>query len=148
MNFNINPNCKELIEKGICKADCCGCVPMYAQYWQRLKKYVQNSDYELFKFRYKGEDFIKAVTKDFKCVFVKDDFSCAIHHTKLRPEVCCLYGTDEKEPLLACPHINQENISFIVQSTDKIMNKLVAKNDKAAVELDNRLATKNPAKVN
>lgn len=63
MNFNINPNCKELIEKGICKADCCGCVPMYAQYWQRLKKYVQNSDYELFKFRYKGEDFIKAVTK-------------------------------------------------------------------------------------
>lgn len=135
MKLNINPNCKELIEKGICKADCCGCVPIYAGYWQRLKKYTQTNDYKLFKFRYKGENFVKAVTKDFRCVFAKKDYSCAIHHTDLRPDVCKMYGTDEKELLLACPHINEDKKEQIINAGNDILNKLVSKNDKCAKEL-------------
>ena len=138
MEFEINPNCKDLIQKGICKADCCGCVPIYAGYWERLKKYAQTKNYKLFKFTHKGEKFIKPITEDFKCIFVKNDYSCAIHHTKLRPDVCIKFGTDKKEPLLSCPHINKDKQKYILEAEKNIINKLAGKGDKCAKELINR----------
>lgn len=76
MKFNTNPNCVELIKQGKCKADCCGVVPIMENYWKILKKFAVRKDYKIFKFKYCGDKFVKALTNDFKCVFLKDDFSC------------------------------------------------------------------------
>lgn len=138
MKFNTCPNCTELIKQGKCQADCCGCVPINEGYWKRLKKYVQTQDYQLFKFKHNGERFIKAVTKDFKCVFVKADFSCAIHNSHLRSEVCKKFGLDENEPLLACPHINEDKKEYISNYADNTMKKLARMADPAALEYLNR----------
>lgn len=134
MKFNTCPNCQELIKQGKCKADCCGCVPIYANYWKLLKKYIQTNDYTLFKFTRCGQKYVNAITKDFKCVFIKDDFSCAIHHSHLRSDICQKYGLDENEPLLACPHINEDKIDLISNYTDKTMNKLRGLAGPCAVE--------------
>jgi len=138
MQFNTNPNCTELIRQGKCKADCCGCVPLSEGYWKRLKKYAQTQDYKIFKFKHNGEKFIKAITKDFKCVFVKADFTCAIHHSHLRSDVCKKYGHDETEPLLACPHINEDKKDFIAEYADKAIKNLAKKADPVALEYLNR----------
>lgn len=138
MKFNTNPNCQELIKSGKCKADCCGCVPLNEGYWKILKKYAQTNEYIIFRFKHNGEKFIKAITKDFMCVFVKPDFSCAIHHSHLRCEVCKIYGTDKNEPLLACPHINEDKQDFISQYSDNKIKELMRMSDPAAIEFLNR----------
>lgn len=138
MFFNTNPNCAEIIKQGKCKADCCGCVPMYERYWERLKKYAQTSDYKLLKFKRNGTKFINAVTKNFKCVFLKTDYSCAIYHSHLRSDICKKYGTNETESLLACPHINEDKAGFIFQYTDKTLKQLAKIPDPAAIELLNK----------
>lgn len=135
MKFNTNPNCVELIKQGKCKADCCGVVPIYESYWKLLKKYAQTNDYKIFKFKCCGQTFIKALTKDFKCVFLRQDFSCAIYHSHLRSEICKIYGHNDHEPLLACPHINEDKKDFISDYADKKLKQLAKMADPAAVEL-------------
>lgn len=138
MKFNINPNCVELIKQGKCKADCCGVVPIYEPYWKRLKKYALTKDYEIFKFKYQGETFVKALTKEFKCVFLSPDYKCAIHNSPLRSEVCKKYGLDDNEPLLACPHINEDKKDFISDYADNKIKELAKMADPAALELLSR----------
>ena len=134
MKFNTHPNCVELIKQGKCKADCCGVVPIMENYWKILKKFAVRKDYKIFKFKYCGDKFVKALTSDFKCVFLKDDFSCAIHNSNLRSDVCKKYGLDENEPLLACPHINEDKKDFISDYADNKLKQLAKMADPAAVE--------------
>lgn len=135
MNFNTNPNCIELIKQGKCKADCCGVVPILEQYWRILKKYAQTNDYKIFKFKHNGNTYIKALTKDFKCVFLNSECLCSIHNSHLRSEICKIYGYDNKEPLLACPHINEDKKDYIAQYADEKLIQLAKMADPAAVEL-------------
>ena len=139
--FNINPNCLELIKSGKCKADCCGVVPILEQYWKRLKKYAQTNDYTIFKFKYKGDTFIKALTKNFKCVFLNSDNLCSIHDHHLRSEVCKIFGFNEKEPLLACPHINENKKDYISNYADDFIKKLANTGEPASIEYLNRKVT-------
>ncbi len=134
MVFNTNPDCLKLIKEGKCKADCCGCIPLNERYWRILKKHVQTDDYKIFKFKSFGENMVKAVTKDFKCVFVKPDYTCAIHNSHLRSEVCKKFGQDATEPLLACPNINEDKKDFLAEYSDKKIKALALKADPAALE--------------
>lgn len=109
-------------------------MPIYESYWKKLKKYAQTEDYKLFKFKHNGDKFVKAITKDYKCVFIKEDFSCAIHNSHLRSWVCKKFGLDESEPLLACPHINEDKKDFLANYTDKKIKELARMADPAAIE--------------
>lgn len=138
MKFNINPNCVEMIKQGKCKADCCGVVPIYESYWKLLKKHAQTQDYTIFKFKHQGIKYIKALTKDFKCVFLNSDNLCAIYKSHLRSEICKIYGHDPNEPLLACPHINEDKKDYIADYANNKVKQLAKMADPAALELINR----------
>ena len=68
--------CKELIEKGICHADCCGLV------WDK-------------------EENIIPVDENGKCTNLDENLQCKIYDK--RPSVCRKYGTIEE---LQCPYID------------------------------------------
>ena len=138
MKFNTNPNCVELIKSGKCNADCCGVVPILENYWKVLKKYAQTNDYKIFKFKYNRDTYIKAITKNFKCVFLNSENLCVIHNHHLRSWVCKIFGTDEKQPLLACPHINEDKKDYISNCADTVIQKLANMGEPASVELLNR----------
>lgn len=123
--FNVNPNCKELICNGTCKADCCGCVPLSLASWNELKNKVNKlKEYELLTFKQKGIDFVIPLTKDMKCVFLNFDNSCNIYFEPKRPNICMLYGKVNNEPLLACPHINKDKEGIIENVAEKTMKEL------------------------
>ena len=123
--FNVNPNCKELIEKGLCKADCCGLVPFPEKSWEELKdKANKLKEYELVKFQAKGETFVIPTTKDYKCVFLSFNHTCNIYNEPQRPNICMLYGKVNNEPLLACPHINKDKEGVINNVAEKTMSEL------------------------
>lgn len=136
--FNTNPNCVELIKTGKCKADCCGVVPILENYWKVLKRHAQTNEYKIFKFKYNRDTFIKALTKDFKCVFLNSENLCAIHNHHLRSQICKIFGTVENQPLLACPHINEDKKDLISNYADNVIKKLANMGEPASVELLNR----------
>ena len=101
--------CKELCESGICKADCCGCISFREAFFKRLKHLIPDGkEYHLIPYKDKGEDYVKPMTLNGKCVFLSDTNSCVIYGHHLRPDFCKRFGEDKHEPLVACTHINQE----------------------------------------
>lgn len=123
--FNINPKCEDLICKGICKADCCGCVPLLKKDWEDLKnKRNLLKTFELFEFEAKGMMFVLPATQDCKCVFLDFENKCMIYNEKGRPNLCDMYGKSTVEPLLACPHINQGKKGIINNYANNTLMKL------------------------
>ena len=122
MNFNINPNCTELIESGKCQADCCGPVPMPERYWQQLKKLVRNKIINQVKFKFKTQYMILPVTKDKKCVFLDENHKCRIYKSPMRPPLCSQFGCSQEEKLLKCPHINEDKEETCTK--DRLISKM------------------------
>ena len=139
MEFNINPNCTEFIKSGVCNADCCGCVPMLEGYFKVLKKFIpSDKKYEKTTFKIDGQKWVKALSPDFKCAFLDKNNFCTIHNSHLRPDVCKKYGSSKIEPLLACPHINEDKKQYISDVADKTLARLVDINDPIALEMLSR----------
>ena len=91
----------------ICKAECCGVVPIPRSLWQKKQHAIQIPVIETFKGQARNksdpsiqESFILPVTKDHYCPFLKEDLSCAIYED--RPEICRKFG-DESHPMMCCP---------------------------------------------
>lgn len=104
-----NGECLDLCNSGKCNADCCGCVNILESHFKRLKKFIpEGKEYFLAKVKDNGDDYVKPITSNYKCVFLTDSNSCSIYNSHLRPEVCRRFGCDSREPLFACVHINQE----------------------------------------
>jgi Fe-S-cluster containining protein len=70
-------DCRELIEKGICKADCCGPI-------------IDDNG-----------DFVPCNEETMKCIHLDSELKCDIYES--RPSVCKEYGTI---PELQCPYID------------------------------------------
>lgn len=87
--------CKELIEKGICKANCCGVVPVSRELCK--KELYQREVTEIIEL----DDELYPMTENMHCAFLKRDYSCNIYEQ--RPEICKNYGIIEELP---CPFIN------------------------------------------
>ena len=123
--FNINPNCRELIEKGECQADCCGVVPFEYHTFLQIKSKVQVKDYEIQKFKQNGIQFCVLMPKDFKCVFLnRDNLSCSIYNSPRKPEVCRKFGMSTSDPLLCCTKINKDKEKMIEANADKILQHI------------------------
>lgn len=128
--FNIHPDCKKLICEGTCKADCCGCVPMKERHWQQLKKLVRGKEFMLMPFRTPdGQKWVKAITPNYKCVFLNEENLCMIHKSPMRTSVCQVFGMSRTEPMLACPHINPDKKEMISQIADEKILQLANSGD-------------------
>lgn len=91
-------DCKQIIECGKCKADCCGPVPLLIKVWEKLKNKAQVPIVRLIKIE---DDYIIPETKTLNCPFLSISFRCVIY--KFRPDVCRKFG-DASHPLLVCPY--------------------------------------------
>ena len=89
--------CKEMIACGKCHGDCCGIVALYKDVAKRNEHKAQRKVTEVLEY---SETEVLPVTEDMKCVFLQEDYSCAIYVE--RPEVCRRYGF---EPQLPCPYL-------------------------------------------
>ena len=90
----------------ICKANCCGVVPIPRSLWQRKQHAIQRPIKDIFKGEAKNkatgkrENIVIPITEDHHCPFLKKDLSCAIYED--RPPLCKKYG-DDSHPLMTCP---------------------------------------------
>jgi Fe-S-cluster containining protein len=81
-----------------CKAQCCGPTPISRRVWNKHQDKIQTEPYEILEID--QTDDIVPVTVELKCVFLKEDYTCAIYED--RPDVCKKFG-NETHPLLVCP---------------------------------------------
>ncbi len=91
----------------VCKALCCGIVPIPRVLWQKKQHAIQRPVREVFKGQATSktdpsivETFILPRTDDNYCPFLKKDLSCAIYED--RPDICKKFG-DESHPMMCCP---------------------------------------------
>jgi hypothetical protein len=125
--FCINPDCKKLIAEGKCNADCCGNASMLLQYFKVLKKHISpDKEYKTHTFKSGSDVYVKAITPDFKCVFLDENLSCKIHSSHFRPEICKNFGCNATEPLLACTHINEDKKEIIQEFIKTYLQALSA----------------------
>jgi len=91
--------CDIVINKGLCKGDCCGCVPLPIKTFEKYKDLIQAKITETIETQHIDE--VYKWTEDCKCVFLhRVTFKCLIY--KDRPSVCKSYGII---PELPCPYI-------------------------------------------
>ena len=74
--------------------------------------------------------------------FLNSEYLCTIHNHHLRCEICKKFGFDEKEPLLACPHINEDKKDFISNYANFIVQKLANMGEPASIEYLSRNYTR------
>lgn len=99
-HLKVAPDCAKIIASGVCRADCCGPVPIPKSQMVGLRfAAVRPIEREIDL----GADVIP-MGKDLHCVFLKKDWTCAIYSH--RPEVCRKFGAPgETHPCLQCPHV-------------------------------------------
>ena len=87
-------NCHNLHPR--CKAECCACTtPIPKEIWERNQQHMQRA----FTEKLEDEDHVWLVTDDARCVFLKENLDCAIHHDK--PWICKKFG-DESCSMMTC----------------------------------------------
>jgi Fe-S-cluster containining protein len=108
-------NCQVAIKPGICKGDCCGCVPISNSVFELHKKKITR---EIDKHLDWGDGLFIPLTSDGMCCFLQADYSCGIYED--RPSVCKEYGTTEANIHLACPHLKPSGSLRSAASIKKI----------------------------
>lgn len=97
--MEFSERCQELIEKGICSADCCGPVPMCSKTFEENKHKFQQKPSEIIAYI----NTKVALCEDGLCVFLnRETKRCMIYED--RPNICRFYGTGYNEDLL-CQYI-------------------------------------------
>lgn len=99
-------DCTIAFEKGLCKHDCCGCVPIHKDIAKLNEHKQQREVKEVIKF---GETDIVPLTVDGMCVFLNDKLGCMIYED--RPSVCRDFGCNPKgHILLQCPYLTTKGV--------------------------------------
>lgn len=123
--YNTNPDCAKLIAEGKCKADCCGIVPIEYHKFQQIKHLAYEKNYEIKKFKMRGEQYCTPIAEDGKCVFLNRELlSCEIYRSPRKPEICRQFGMSRTETLLACKHINPDLADKIDAEADKTIEEI------------------------
>lgn len=92
--------CREIIDAGNCKGNCCGIIPFSVKFWQKNKELTQTLILAEIK---SLENYIIPVTEDLKCPFLMEkDYLCVVYER--RPDVCKKFGNGDPHPLLQCPY--------------------------------------------
>lgn len=94
-------DCKKAIEKGICKGDCCGPVPLKKEVVKKFEHLAQREVKEVVEF---SDTEVFPITEDLMCVFLDQNLQCVIYDH--RPDVCRNFGTTD-DVRLQCPHLKQ-----------------------------------------
>lgn len=122
---NFGAACRKCIDSGVCKADCCGVVPFFKDFYLDNIDKLQCKVVELVPF---GSDEVYPGTEDLQCCFMVRDssdksklFGCAVYED--RPEVCRLYGTGARDDLL-CPHLKPSGNLRSPASKKQVLRKL------------------------
>ena len=87
-------NCERVLDQ--CKAECCGSCPFPLALWERNQKNIQRPP---VKALLDDQGYVHAVAAECRCVFLREDFRCAIYYD--RPSVCHRFG-DESDLMLTC----------------------------------------------
>jgi len=90
--------CEVPIGAGLCKADCCGFVPLNKKICKEYEHRKQVKPIEILEF---SDEEIIPITEDGKCIFLdREKCRCTIYEE--RPVVCRKYGVHDD---LLCPYI-------------------------------------------
>lgn len=108
------PNCPKF--HSICKAQCCGPVPINGVFFRANSALTQRPLKEILDF---GVDILP-VTHDGSCVFLTDDLQCKIYEA--RPDVCKKFG-DETHINMTCAFQSAEGKARTKKETKKIQKK-------------------------
>ena len=123
--YNTNPDCAKLIAEGKCKADCCGIVPMEYHKFLQIKHLAYEKNFEVKKFKMRGEQYCTPIAEDGKCVFLNRElYSCEIYNSPRKPDLCRQFGMSRTETLLACRHINPDLAQKIDDEAEKVMEDI------------------------
>lgn len=91
-------SCTKANEDGLCKADCCGFVPISKKVIEENKHKIQVK----IENRLEGETEDYLLTNDLFCAFLnRETKKCMIYEQ--RPKICKIYGVS-KDERLRCPH--------------------------------------------
>lgn len=93
-------NCRQVIESGKCKADCCGIIPIDKKIYNRHKHKLWYKVFLLLPGL--AKEFYTICTFKGKCPFLDKKYKCMIYED--RPFVCRKYGSGDPHPMLRCPH--------------------------------------------
>jgi Fe-S-cluster containining protein len=95
-------DCSKAVPK-ICKADCCGVVPIPKLIYEIFKDKVIEMPIKMGQWELSENEVVLPITKSGKCVFLRKDFKCNIYD--YRPDICKNFGLIQE---LQCPHLNSE----------------------------------------
>jgi Fe-S-cluster containining protein len=94
-------NCETAFKLGLCKGDCCGCVPIKKEV---IKRNEHKQQRKVTNVAEATPTEIIPITEDMKCVFLNDKYGCEIYEE--RPWVCREFGMGrEKDELMLCPYL-------------------------------------------
>lgn len=85
----------------ICKADCCGIVPIDNVVWKSNQEKIITSPLEVLEMDVEDFKVVFPITQSANCCFLTEDYKCNIYN--LRPKICREFGA---HPKLQCPHLN------------------------------------------
>lgn len=119
--MNFAEKCHNLNGRGICKANCCGPMPMDRQFI--MTHYGDTAPEITFSMKAVPESAaVIPLVDDDRCIFMdRKKFSCRIYND--RPEMCMKFG-DESHPLLSCPHMNAQGMERNRQQRRKLQRAL------------------------
>lgn len=109
-------DCSKVVPKK-CHGDCCRFVPIPKSLWEDQKKNVVRK--VMFVYQH-DENNIMPVTKDLRCPFLKEDYSCNIYN--VRPWICRLYGKGGHD-CLSCPYLKPNGNKRNSKDRDRLIQQ-------------------------
>jgi len=95
--------CHDLVESGVCEADCCGPIPMPREFVKEREDLIAADYTDTLP---EHEEFMFPVTDDLRCIFLDGvRLECLVHAE--RPDVCRKFG-DESHAQMCCPYLRSD----------------------------------------
>lgn len=111
-------NCSKAVPK-ICKADCCGIVPINHLVFHTMKDKIVTKPLEIMEMQMSNETLIFPITENGVCCFLGKDYKCQIYD--YRPKICKDFGLI---PELKCPHLTAEGDLRTKEDKAKVMKNM------------------------
>lgn len=108
-------DCKVAFDAKLCKGNCCGCVPIKKEFYE---KYKHKAELHIDEWLDYGGDYFIPLTFNGVCTFLQKDYSCGVYDD--RPKVCRQFGTTETNIHLTCPYLKPSGALRSVASYKKI----------------------------
>jgi len=92
--------CRDLVQAGVCRADCCGAIPMQRSLVAKHEDLIAVDYTDTMP---DHEEYMFPVTDDLMCIFLDGVArECVIHDES--PDVCRKFG-DESHTQMCCPYL-------------------------------------------